>query len=53
MFNNKLVKHLAVIVVVKVCAVLLIKSLFFAEPSLDSHSPKSQQISEHLISKSS
>jgi hypothetical protein len=50
MFRYKLVRHLTVLLIIKLALLMVIKHQFFSEPAINNDSPAQQQVAAHLMS---
>ncbi len=50
MFKYKLVRHLTVVLLIKLALLMVIKQQFFSEPAINDLSPAQEQVAAHLIS---
>jgi hypothetical protein len=50
MFKYQLVRHLTVVILIKLALLMVIKQQFFSEPAINEQSPAAQQVATHFIS---
>jgi hypothetical protein len=52
MFKYQLVRHLTVVILIKLALLMVIKQQFFSEPAINEQSSAEQQVATHFMSKS-
>jgi len=50
MFKHKLIRHLTIVLVIKLVLLMIIKQQFFSQPAIKDHAPAQQQVADHLMS---